>query len=354
MPVVNESASVPQPARRNTPAGMPAPLTASTGGAASMTADPLPMASDRGSSLGCISWLVGAGVIAVLIGLIWFGGRLSDRLSSLGDNPDPTSTSAVVADNPDPTATATVRLAPTTTAQIISSDPTETPAEAAVTVIVPDLRGSTVDDARSTLDSLGLVLEYGDTEASDDVPEGNISGQDPEASTEVGTGTAVRVNRSTGPATIDLAELNLTGDEYAAAQQTLQNMGLIVDRYDEPSTDIESGNVIRLEPADSARPGDTVTLVISAGNMVQIPANLQGMPRDQARSELENLGLTVAKEYGVSDQTIIDAGFEDFADAGIEDGDVVGIQDNNATFGGFVEPGVSVSLIFYDESQNAE
>lgn len=352
MPVVNESPSVPRPARRSTAAGMPAPLTASTGGAASMAADPLAMASERGSPLGCISWIVGAGVIAILIGLIWFGGRLSDRLSGLGDDPEPTSTSAIVADNPDPSATATVRLAPTTTARIISSDPTESPAKTVETVIVPDVRNATIDDARATLDSLGLVLEYGDTEVSDDVPEGNISSQEPRANTEVEIGTAVRVNRSKGPTTINLAELNLIGNEYAAARQTLENMGLAVDRYDEPSKETPSGNVIRLEPADSARPGDTVTLVISAGDMVQIPGNLQGMPLDQARTELENLGLTVANEFGVSEQTIRDAGIDPLSDAGIDNGDVVGIQDSNATFGGFVEPESSVTLIYYDETKN--
>jgi serine/threonine-protein kinase len=353
MPVVNELEPVPRPVRRSTPAGMPAPLTASTGGAATMTADPFSMASERRSSLGCVSWLVGAGVIAVLVGLIWFGGRLSDRLSGLGDDPNPTPTSAVVADSPDVTATATVRLAPTITAQIISLDPTETPAETVETVIVPDLRGSAVDDAIARLDSLGLVLEYGDQEASEDVPEGNISRQEPEANTEVSAGTAVRINRSTGPATIDLAKLDLVGIDYAAARQTLENRGLVVDRYDERSADYDTGTVVRLEPGDSARPGDTVTLVISAGNMVQIPGDLQGMPRDQARTALENLGLTIANEFGVSEQTIHDAGIDNLTDAGIEDGDVVGIQDSNATFGGFVEPESSVTLIYYDESKNA-
>src|SRR5262249_6500926 len=136
---------------------------------------PVPMTEERGASLGCASWIVGAGVILVLAGLVWFGSHLSDRLSGFGadDDPTATATTATLAETEDPTATVETHVEPTPTAAIVASVPTETAEPTTEAVAVPSLIGLSVDDATAELDPLGLVLEVGDNETSEDVPEGN-------------------------------------------------------------------------------------------------------------------------------------------------------------------------------------
>jgi predicted Ser/Thr protein kinase len=315
---------------------------------------PMPVAAERSAGLGCASWIVGAGVILGLAALVWFGSRLSDRLTGFGggNDPSPTATAPLVADDNLPTSTAAAPSTATRTPQIVSSEPTATADSGSVTV--PSLIGLTTDEATSKLDALGLVLEVGDRETSDEISEGSISSQSPEAGAEVVAGASVRVNLSSGPAAIDLGSFEPSGADPADLEERLRSAGLNVDRRDEPSADVADGRVIRLEPGDTARPGDTVTMVVSVGNRVQIPPEIQGTPREEAKATLEDLGLKVVNEIGVSRQVINDAGIENLEEAGIEDQDVVGIQDHGATFGGYVEPGAEVTLIYYDAQQGSQ
>ncbi|HEY7031262.1 MAG TPA: Stk1 family PASTA domain-containing Ser/Thr kinase [Thermomicrobiales bacterium] len=316
--------------------------------ASSAPDEPVPLTDDQRTNLGCVSWVVGAGVILGLAALVWFGSRLSDRLSGFGagDETKPTPTQAVIADEVLPTATTAVLPSPTGTAVIAASAPTQMAKPDGVAV--PSLVGLAVDDARDSLDRIDLVLEVGNDETSEEVPAGNVSSQDPAPGVEVDPGTSVRVNLSTGPAAIDLASFDPADADPDDLEERLRSSGLDVARRQESSADVAEGRVIRLEPGDSAKPGDTVTIVVSAGNKVQIPADLQGTPVEEAKAKLEALGLTVANEVPVSQQVIVDAGIADLAQAGIEDQDVVGIQDSGATFGGFVASGAEVILVYYD------
>jgi hypothetical protein len=92
-----------------------------------------------------------------------------------------------------------------------------------------------------------------------------------------------------------------------------------------------------------------VTIFVSVGDKVQVPASIQGAPLPEATAEVEAAGLVVANTIPVPRQTIEDFGI-DLEEAQIEDGDVVGIQDNGATFGAWLPPGTSVTLVYYDAS----
>jgi serine/threonine-protein kinase len=350
IPVVGDPRREPGQERRARPAT--AAVSPNSSSASSFPDGPVPLAEERGASLGCLSWIVGAGVILTLAALVWFGSRLSDRLSGFrgGDDPTPTATLVVIAGADRPTSTAASRPIPTNTPAIVSSEPTAT-AESEI-FVVPSLIGQTVEGAMATLDPLGLVLEVGDNVTSEDVPEGGVVSQNPEAETEVEPGTSVRVDVSSGPAAIDLASFEPSGADPDDLEERLRSSGLEVERRDEASPDVEAGRVIRLEPSDLVRPGETVTMMVSVGNKVQIPPELHGTPRDEARATLTDLGVVVVNEVGVSEQFIKDAGIPDLAQAGIEDQDVVGIQDNGATFGGYVDPGTEVTLVFYDAQLN--
>jgi serine/threonine-protein kinase len=216
-------------------------------------------------------------------------------------------------------------------------------------VTVPDLAGQTEDEAIATLDQVDLVLDVGDTVTSDTVPSGHIASQDPAPGEQVVPGTSVLIHLSAGPATIDLAKLNLIGSSPDAAEETLTSLGVSVTFGETGPTDVPEGRVAALDPPDRVRPGETVTLLISKGNKVQIPRDIQGGPLQAAITTLEQLGFTVANTYAVPRSVLTSAGI-DPEQAGIEDGDVVGIQDNGADFGAWLPPGTSVSLVYYDAS----
>ena len=148
---------------------------------------------------------------------------------------------------------------------------------------------------------------------------------------------------------VNLDKLDLTGMPVDQATAKLQQLGLKPTVVQEGSADVATGNVIRYDPTGDASPGDTVTVYVSVGDQVWIAPELQGEPLDNVVSTLENGGLTVADQIGVSAKTIEAAGIN-LSDAGIVDRDVVGIQDNGAAFGIWLPRGTSVTLIYYDAS----
>jgi hypothetical protein len=176
-----------------------------------------------------------------------------------------------------------------------------------------------------------------------------VAEQDPPPESSVDQGTTVYVKLSRGSAAIDLTSLNLVGTEADAAEQALAQAGLVVTRTEAPSPEVEAGLVVGTEPAERAVIGETVTLVVSLGDVVQIPGSLQGQPVAQATNELEAAGLVISSEVPVSQATIAEAGV-DLAAAGIEPGDVVGVQGEGADFGAYLPRGTEIELVVYDDS----
>lgn len=304
----------------------------------------MPASSSRA---GCASWVVGTAVVMALIALFWFGARLSSRLPGIAHQ-ESAQTATVPPGDAVPAVAAT-REQPT------SREPTPTPAIVPISgsqdslVAVPELLGTTEDEATAALDQLDLVLDLGDAVTSDDVPAGRVVDQDPAPGVQVAPGTAVLVHLSAGPAAIDLAKLGVIGSDPQAAEERLRSLGLDVTFGETSSTEVREGLVAALDPADRVRPGDTVTILVSMGNKVQIPREIQGGPLEAAVTTLERLGFHVAHTYAVPRGVLIEAGIVP-EEAGIEDGDVVGIQDNGADFGAWLPPGTSVSLVYYDAS----
>lgn len=319
--------------------------------AATAAATPQPRtqaAATASKGLGCASWLVGIIVVAGLIGLVWLGANLPNNLFGLASNNGEDREPTQVANAPEVTVTATNPARanrPTPTPPIVPAGGGNTEL-----IVVPDLIGMTEEEALDALDPIGLVLDANGSMPSDTIEAGRIAEQDPQPGEQVEPGSAVLVHLSSGPPTVDLASLDLIGADPDAAEEALISRGLKVARGEIGSADVPEGRVAALDPSDSARPGDTVTLLVSVGDKVQIPREIQGGPLDDAVATLEGLGLTVANTFPVSRAVIEGAGV-DLEAAGIEDGDVVGIQDNGADFGAWVPPGTSVSLVYFDASQ---
>ena len=272
--------------------------------------------------VGCATWVVGLAILLGLIGLIWVGFQLTPRFTDLGGG----------------------GAAPTVAATI--APPVIAPAGA---IVVPDLNRMTLDEARETTQGLGLQISSLEPVFSDSVPVDQVAEQDPPPDSSADQGTTVYVKLSRGSAAIDLTSLDLVGAEADAAEQALAGAGLVATRTEAPSQDVAAGLVVGTEPAERAVIGETVTLVVSLGDVVQIPGSLQGQPAVEASTELEAAGLVISGRVPVGQATIAEAGV-DLAAAGIEPGDVVGVQAEGADFGAHLPRGAEVELVVYDDS----
>jgi hypothetical protein len=261
--------------------------------------------------------------VAVVIGvaaLAWAGYQLLSSNES-GSRDDPTAIAIVL-----PTATDTAEVNE-------ASPPT------AVALV-----GSTLDQAEALTDAR---IRANGSEPSDSVPEGQIVRQSPEPGQPL-TNNEIVVVLSSGPQPIDLVQLDLVGLDFEVAAQDLTGAGLNVLMVDEGSAAIPEGRVIRVDET-TARPGDTVHLVVSMGDREQIPQELLSMPIDEAVEALKELGFQVAEPVPVSESQIDSAGL-DMNQFNIEDGDVVGIQDEGAEFGLWIPAGSTITPVYFDAS----
>ena len=303
--------------------------------------------------VGCATWAIGSAILIGLVALIWLGFRFSPRLAdfaSSGD--DPTTPPAATATAAAPAAiAATAQTTGAAAAPTATVPPIAAPTGAPTALGVPDLIGLTIPAATDAVNDRGFLLEVDRESVYDpDVPIDAVAEQDPPPDATLEQGGTVLVRRSLGTGRVDIAALNLGGQPAAAARAALEERGLGVDEEPAPSADVAEGNVVGVEPGDAAFVGDTVTLLVSAGDVVTIPAELLGQPVAQAQTALEGLGLA-AEPVGVDRNGVEELGL-DLDDGTIRDGDVVAVRGNGAELGGFVPPGTEVEIVFYDADSN--
>lgn len=262
------------------------------------------------------AWL---GVAVGLLALIWIAATL------LGDRAGSDPGAGGLADASTPTTAETDATIP--------SLPT-----------APSLIGMTLDDATAATD---LVVRVVATETSDTAPTGEIIRQSPNPGSVVRTGEVIVVLSSGAPVQpIQLSDIQVEDVGFAELAQQLTTLGLNVTQVSAGSEVVPEGDVIQIQE-QSAMPGETVHVLVSMGDRVQIPPDLQSQPVDTVVMRLEALGLTVETPIGVSRERI--ESFQvDLAQFNIVAGDVVGLQQENAGFGLWVDRGSVVTPVFYD------
>ena len=206
------------------------------------------------------------------------------------------------------------------------------------------LVGITLDQAETLTDAR---IRADGSEPSDSVPEGQIIRQSPEPGQPSDQQRDFRRDER-GTIPIELVDFDLAGLAFDVAAQDLTAAGLNVLRIDEGNDTVPEGRVIRVDEA-TARPGDTVHLVISMGDRVQIPQDLLSMPVDEAVDVLDELGLEVADPVAVSEERIDSVGL-DMDVFEIEDKDIVGIQEEDAGFGLWIPAGSTITPVYFDSS----
>lgn len=162
-------------------------------------------------------------------------------------------------------------------------------------VTVPNLVGMNVDEAKTKLESLNLVLVEAGTEESDE-PEGTILKSNVEAGTKVKENSEVRVIISGGATKIKMPDL--VEDDLDTATTILKSYGLKISSTTEDySDDIPKGKIIRQTPEkDTDVDEDTeITVVLSKGPKIvknTVPS-VTGLSEEDAKNKLSNSGFRV-------------------------------------------------------------
>ncbi|MBM3662259.1 MAG: PASTA domain-containing protein [Actinobacteria bacterium] len=133
----------------------------------------------------------------------------------------------------------------------------------AVRVVVGDLVGSPLADARRSLDEAGVVVEV-EERPDAEVPAGTVLAQDPGPGLEVRGDGSVRLVVSTGPPQRPVPEVD--GRSLAVASYALGAFGLeVVSVRGTLATELPPGAVVRTEPAAGTvvAEGTPVTVIVA-------------------------------------------------------------------------------------------
>ena len=187
-------------------------------------------------------------------------------------------------------------------------------------VLLPNLVGISEDDAKQTLEDLGLHLDVESREFNSDYAEGYIISQDPLYSDNynVKMGTTVKVVVSKGIEETTVPDLK--GKSKEDAIKLLEDANLKYEIVEEESKKIEAGYVISQETDANKKvnAGDTVIIHVSTGTKKSSVPSVIGKTESDAKNTLTSLGLQVtvaydedsSKENGVVLKQSLDAGKE--------------------------------------------
>ena len=187
-------------------------------------------------------------------------------------------------------------------------------------VLLPNLVGISEDDAKKTIEELGLVLEVDSEEFNSDYAEGYIISQDPlyadNYNVKMGTKVKVVVSKGIEEATVP----DVKGKSQEDAIKLLEDANLKYQIIEEESKKIEAGYVVSQETDANKKvnAGDTVVIHVSTGVKKSSVAYVVGKQEEEAKKTLTDLGLQVtvaydedsSKENGVVLKQSVDAGKE--------------------------------------------
>ncbi|SMY12544.1 protein kinase domain-containing protein [Brevibacterium jeotgali] len=150
---------------------------------------------------------------------------------------------------------------------------------------VPDVTGSAEADARTTLESAGMVLGKITREFSDDAPEDAVVSQGTPGGETAAKGTPVDLVISKGvePVSVPI----VTGLDYDTAFGNLAREGFRISRDDEYSDDVAKGKVISQSPdgGQDSDDGALVMLTVSKGRESADGSSGDGSAEDDSESD---------------------------------------------------------------------
>lgn len=177
--------------------------------------------------------------------------------------------------------------------------------DAAESVVMIDLKGKTLDEAKTDLKKLGLNVTEAGTEISDTYEKGQIIDQDVAKGETVNTGTTIKVTVSAGSEEENAKDVDVpdvTGKTAEAAMAKLEDNNLTVSREFEFSNDVPSGQVIRQDPkaGKTVKEGTKVTIYVSQGTESLKVTDVKGKSEADAKSALSDFNVTTTTEHSDS------------------------------------------------------
>lgn len=165
-------------------------------------------------------------------------------------------------------------------------------------VVIPVITGKTIDEAKTELESVGLVIVDRGEETSDK-PEGTVIGVDPKEGTTVKKGSKVNVTTSSGAEKLTMKDFK--NSELETLKTFLTKNGI---KYNEPveqfDDTVKKGLVIKTDPAAGTEiTKDTnVTIYVSSGPKLvnkKVPSVI-GDSENDARAKLSDFDVNVDYE----------------------------------------------------------
>ena len=179
----------------------------------------------------------------------------------------------------------------------------------AETVVVPDLLGMEQEEAVEAIKDAGLEVGDIETSYSDDVEEGCVMEQTPDADKEVEEGSEVDLVISKGETPAETVEMiDLTGMTESEAENALVALGLVPSSSEE-SNDAEEGTVFwqSVEEGEEVEVNTTVKFKVSTGPETASVPGVLGMTESEASNALSDAGFEVNVQTG---------GYSDYYSAG--------------------------------------
>ncbi|MGQ9665494.1 MAG: PASTA domain-containing protein [bacterium] len=169
-------------------------------------------------------------------------------------------------------------------------------------VVIPDLTGSTPEQARVIAENRGLLLVVGGEEESEKYADNQICRQTPLPGSIVRSKSSITVFISKGSSNVLVPELKGVGLSEATAR--LNELGLrIGDIKTEENSTVEKDKIVSTIPSVGSRvkKGDAITIVLSGGmEMIEVPRVI-GRALSTAKRIIEEKGFTVGSvSYEVS------------------------------------------------------
>jgi serine/threonine-protein kinase len=166
-------------------------------------------------------------------------------------------------------------------------------------VVVSDVESRTVEEAQATLDREGLLVEV-KFSPNEVVPAGVVFDQVPVAGAKVEVGSEVTLVVSDGPAGVTVPDVR--GSQGTVAASLLQALGLAAVVQPVFDDVVRPGEVVATSPAagNRARPGETVTVLVSQGPQPRVVPPIVGKEEAPAMAELGRAGLglgTVTRQF---------------------------------------------------------
>jgi beta-lactam-binding protein with PASTA domain len=159
---------------------------------------------------------------------------------------------------------------------------------------VPNVVGLTYEDATNRLQTLGLTVKTGESRFHATAPKGSVLEQLPRPGVTAIRGSVVRLDVSAGQRTATVPRV--VGASQQQAQVLLENAGFDVGDVTQQRGNAPRGQVLASSPGagQTLAVPSSIALVVSGGPATVTVPDLIGLTLPEARSTLDQLGLTLA------------------------------------------------------------